>query len=49
MERVRLFEPEQISHMVEAAGIEVRQRFGDYDASPLSPESPRTILLGQVA
>lgn len=49
MERVRLFEPEQISHMIEDAGIEVRQRFGDYDASPLSPESPRTILLGQVA
>jgi SAM-dependent methyltransferase len=48
MERVRLFEPEQISHMVEAAGVEVRHRLGDYDASAISPDSPRTILMGQV-
>jgi SAM-dependent methyltransferase len=49
MERVRLFEPDQISQMIQSAGVQVRHRFGDYDASPLSPESPRTILLGQVA
>ena len=49
MERVRLFEPDQILHMLRAAGLQVRQRFGDYDASPLTPDAPRTILMGQVA
>jgi SAM-dependent methyltransferase len=49
VERVRLFEPEQISSMLESAGVRVRQRYGDYDASPLTPDAPRTILLGQVA
>jgi SAM-dependent methyltransferase len=48
MERVRLFEPEQIAGMLEAAGVTVRHRFGDYDASPLTPDAARTILLGQV-
>jgi SAM-dependent methyltransferase len=48
VERVRLFEPEQISHMLQTAGVNVRDRFGDYDASPLTPEAPRTILVGQV-
>lgn len=49
MERVRLFEPDQICQMVQAAGVRIRHRFGDYDASPFNPESPRTILFGQVA
>lgn len=48
-ERVRLFEPQQMAAMLEAAGVRVGYRFGDYDASPLAPESPRTILAGQVA
>jgi ubiquinone/menaquinone biosynthesis C-methylase UbiE len=47
-ERVRLFDPEQMAHMLEAAGVTVRYRFGDYDANPLSSDSPRTILAGQV-
>lgn len=47
-ERVRLFEPEQMSRMLEDAGIRVRHRFGDYDAAPLAPHAPRTILIGQV-
>ena len=49
MERVRLFEPGQITAMLEAAGVTVRRSFGSYDAAPLVPDSPRTILLGQVA
>jgi SAM-dependent methyltransferase len=49
MERVRLFEPEQISQMLESAGVRIRHRFGDYDAAPLEAGSPRTILLGRVA
>jgi SAM-dependent methyltransferase len=48
MERVRLFEPGQISGMLEAAGVTVRSRFGSYDATPLAADSARTILLGQV-
>jgi len=47
-ERVRLFEPQQMSEMLEAAGVAVRFRFGDYQAAPLLPDSPRTILVGQV-
>jgi hypothetical protein len=35
--------------MLAAAGVTVRHRFGDYDASSLTADSPRTILMGQVA
>jgi SAM-dependent methyltransferase len=48
-ERVRLFGVEEIEAMLAAAGVAVHHRFGDYDASPLLPHSPRTILLGQKA
>ena len=48
-ERVRLFHPGEIEGMLAAAGVSVRHRFGDYDASVLAPDSPRTILLGQTA
>ena len=48
VERVRLFEPAEISAMLAGAGIDVRHRFGDYDAGPLRPGSPRTILAGPV-
>jgi ubiquinone/menaquinone biosynthesis C-methylase UbiE len=48
-ERVRLFDSGQIIGMLEATGVEVRYSFGDYDASPLAPEAPRTILMGQRA
>jgi len=47
-ERVRLFEPAQMSAMLQAAAVEVRFRFGDYDAAPLTAASQRTILMGQV-
>jgi hypothetical protein len=47
-ERVRLFEPQQMVGMLAAAGVTVRHRFGDYDAAPPTPSSPRTILVGQV-
>jgi len=49
VERVRLFEPEEIEAMLERVGVIVRHRFGDYDASPMQPGSPRTILVGQRA
>jgi SAM-dependent methyltransferase len=47
-ERVRLFEPDQMAGMLQAAGVTVRFRFGDYDAAPLTSSSPRTIFVGQV-
>ncbi len=47
VERVRLFEPDEIAGMLEAEGIDIQFRFGSYDAAPLTPESPRTILLGR--
>ena len=47
-ERVRLFEPFQMSEMLEVAGVSLQFSFGDYDAKPLAPDSPRTILMGQV-
>jgi hypothetical protein len=44
---VRLFGAGEIEAMLAAAGVTVRERFGDYDASALLPHSPRTILFGQ--
>src|SRR5689334_9751680 len=46
-ERVRLFGAGEIEAMLAPAGVTVRERYGDYDASPLLPHSPRTILFGQ--
>jgi SAM-dependent methyltransferase len=48
-ERVRLFGAEEITAMLAGARVTVRHRFGDYDASPLAGDSPRTILFGQTA
>jgi SAM-dependent methyltransferase len=48
-ERVRLFDPEQMAAMLADAGVEVRHRYGDYDATPLRSDSPRTILAGRAA
>jgi SAM-dependent methyltransferase len=47
-ERVRLFDQAHISAMLRGAGVEVRHRFGDYDAAPLQADSPRTILAGRI-
>jgi hypothetical protein len=48
LERVRLFEPDQMAAMLKAAGVELRFRFGNYDGSPWATDSARTIFLGQV-
>ena len=47
-ERVRLFDQAQMSAMLSDAGLEVRHRFGDYDAAPIKSDSPRTILAGRL-
>jgi len=33
--------------MISDAGMGVKQRFGDYDASSLTNESPRVILMAE--
>ncbi|MFQ5677983.1 MAG: class I SAM-dependent methyltransferase [Gemmatimonadota bacterium] len=46
-ERVRLYEPRDLEGILAEEGLEVAQRFGDYDGSPFGPDSPRLILLGR--
>ncbi len=46
-ERVRLFTPAELAAMLADAGIEVRNRFGDYDGAELGDESPRVVLMGR--
>ena len=48
-ERVRLFSADEIATMLAEARVTIRHRFGDYDASPLGADSPRTILFGQTS
>lgn len=45
-ERVRLFEPGDLSAMMSAAGFKVIASFGSYDGAPLGQDSPRAILFG---
>lgn len=47
VERVRLFEPEEITGMLERAGLTITCWFGEYDGRPLASNSPRTILIGR--
>lgn len=44
LERVRLFSAEELERLLADAGLEVRERYGDYDGGPLTPGAPRTIL-----
>ena len=47
VERVRLFEPTELTALCTQAGFFVEAVLGDYDGSPLRPESPRTILFAR--
>ena len=46
-ERVRLFGEDELTGMLEGAGLSVRHRFGDYDGGAITPSSPRIVLLGE--
>ena len=46
-ERVRLFETADLSGMMGTAGFDVIASYGNYDAAPLTPNSPRVILFGR--
>ncbi len=49
VERVRLFQAEELESMLVAAGLAVQFRLGDYAGGPLLPGAPRTILLSRLA
>lgn len=46
-EEVRMYAPEEVAPMLAAAGFEHAGTHGDYDASPLSPASPRQIVIAR--
>jgi SAM-dependent methyltransferase len=46
-ERVRLFDPGDLSSMMIAAGFDITASLGNYDGAPLNAESPRVILFGR--
>jgi SAM-dependent methyltransferase len=45
-ERVRLFEPRELSAMMMTAGFDVCATYGNYDGSPLTADSPRAMIFG---
>lgn len=47
MERVRLFEREELERMLSTGGLEPCAAFGDYDGGPYSRSSPRLILVAR--
>ncbi len=47
VERVRLFDQAELENLVRDAGLEVRDRFGDYDGSPVTERSPRFLLTAE--
>jgi SAM-dependent methyltransferase len=46
VERVRLFEPDELRSMIDAAGFDVVEILGAYDGRPLDADSPRAIVFG---
>lgn len=46
-ERVRLFTPTELGHLLAAAGVEVVHRYGDYDGGPPRAGAPRAIFVGR--
>ena len=47
-EQVRLFSEEELRGFFERSGLAVRGSFGDYAGGPISKDSPRVILYGQL-
>lgn len=46
-ESVRLYRAEELRLLFERAGLDVRERFGDFEGHPLSDESPRMIFVAR--
>lgn len=48
-ERVRLFTRGELEEMLDAAGVRISHRFGDYSGRFADDAAPRVVLIGQVA
>ena len=46
VERVRLFDPDELRDMLERSGFDVVEILGAYDGRPLDDDSPRAIVIG---
>ncbi|HKE90990.1 MAG TPA: class I SAM-dependent methyltransferase [Gemmatimonadales bacterium] len=46
-ERVRLFSSAELEGLLTSSGLEVVDRYGDYDGGPLGADTPRTILVAR--
>lgn len=49
LERVRLYNADELAALLAAAGLSVIARFGDYDGAPVAADAPRVILVGRRA
>jgi SAM-dependent methyltransferase len=47
LERVRLYQPDELERMIGAAGGRVRMRLGDYEGGALGNGRPRTLLIAE--
>lgn len=47
VERVRLYTPDELGDLIAAEGFATQSVFGDYRGSPLSPDSPRAIIIAR--
>jgi SAM-dependent methyltransferase len=47
LERVRLYMPRELESLLAREGLTPVERFGDYEGGPVSPASPRVILLAE--
>lgn len=47
-ERVRLFGQNELEQMLEAVGVRIVERFGDYAGGPADEAAPRVVLIGEV-
>lgn len=48
MERVRLYERQELEAMLRAAGLVTEEALGDYEGAPHSRQSPRLLLLARL-
>ncbi|WP_419935541.1 class I SAM-dependent methyltransferase [Candidatus Palauibacter sp.] len=46
-ERVRLYAPEALRDLLREKGLDMRDRFGNYDGAPFGPDSPRLLMMGR--
>ena len=46
VERVRLYEPRELEHLLSEAGLQTRSQFGDYRGAACSPDAERLIFAG---